>query len=79
MSVFMYKTVGASPALRFNKRQIDKKGFQKGIRPFCRSGGFGNPIERVPDGSFPHFCPHRNGVPARHERITYNTVLVFLV
>ena len=57
-----------APALRFNKRQIDRKGFQKGIRPFCRLGRFGNPIERVSDGSFPHFCPHRNGVPARHER-----------
>ena len=44
------------------------KGFQKGNIPFCRLGGIGNPIERVPDGSFPHFCPHRNGVPARHER-----------
>ena len=36
--------------------------------PSARTGRFGNPIERVSDGSFPYFCPYRNRVPARHER-----------
>ena len=27
------------------------EGFQKGNIPFCRLGGLGNPLERVPNGS----------------------------
>ena len=44
------------------------KGFQREVCPFGHSGRSGNPIERVSGGSFPYFCPHRNRVPARHER-----------
>lgn len=38
--------MGEALALRFYRKLFESKGFQKGIFPFCRSGGFGNPIER---------------------------------
>ena len=63
---------------------FSSRGFQRGVCPFGCSGGSGNPIWRVPSGSFPYFCPYRNRVPCAaraHKSLIYtdkNITPVFL-